>query len=54
MAVESIGASSSSVSAFVKSDKLAILMDGDWVKGGSGTVSGFGVAAGSGWGDCGI
>ena len=52
--VVSIGDPSSEVSAIVKSDRVAILMDGDWVTGGAGTVSVSGMVTDSGGGGWGI
>ena len=47
MVVGSIGDSSSEVSATVKSERLAMLMDGDWVAGVTAAVSASGAATGS-------
>ena len=49
--VGSVGDSSSEVSAMVKSDKLAMLMDGDWVTGDSEIISASGTVADSSEGD---
>jgi hypothetical protein len=52
--VGSKGGSSSEASAIVKSDRVAMLMDGDGVTGDPGTVSGSGVVVDSGGGGWGI
>ena len=46
----STGDPSSEVSAIVKSDRVAMLMDGDWMTGVTRIVSGSGAASGSGGG----
>ena len=51
MIVRPTGDSSSEVSAMVKSDKVEMLMDGDWVTGDSGVVSVSGVVTDSSRGD---
>ena len=52
--VELMGDLSSEVSAMVKSDKLAMLIDGDWVTGDPETISVSGAATDSIEGDRGI
>ena len=50
MAVRSMKDSSSEVSATVKSDRVAILMGGEWVAGVMGSARVSGAATGSGGG----
>ena len=50
MVVGSVGGSSSEVSAIVKSERVEMLMVGDWVMGGAGIASVSGAVTGSGTG----